>query len=157
VRRSGSVAPAAPTRRVADLCLYRRTSTCYSLAARLDVGKHAGVCPDAGAPAGSEPRKAAEKIAKEESKKVAKICGACGGADKLCDGAGDIPLGDLYGPVPACPAVTLPGPPFTACGGITITTLQDLVDCLDCVAEHQVDCTTANQVPSLAPYPPECS
>jgi hypothetical protein len=52
--------------------------------------------------------------------------------------------------------VVLPGPPFTDCGAITITTMDDLVDCLDCVAEFKIDCTAANQVPVLASYPAEC-
>jgi len=121
------------------------------------VGQHADTCPDASAPAGSPARKAADQIAAEEAKKVASICKACGGDDKACGGGDDVPLGDLYNPVPTCPAVTLPGPPFTACGGIAIATLQDLVDCLDCVAEFKIDCSAANQVPALTPYPAECN
>jgi outer membrane protein assembly factor BamB len=120
------------------------------------LGKHGDVCPDAAAAEGSEAKKAAEKIAKEETKKVAKVCAACGGSDHACGGSPDVALAAIYNPVPVCPAVTLPGPPFTACGGITVATMQDLVDCLDCVAEFKVDCTTANQVPALVPYPTEC-
>ena len=120
------------------------------------LGKHGDDCPDQAAPAGSEARKAWDKIVKAESKKVAKICKACGGADKLCDGVDDIPVASIYSPVPTCPAVTLPGPPFTDCGAITIAGMQDLVDCLDCVAEFKIDCTAANQVPSVAAYPAAC-
>jgi outer membrane protein assembly factor BamB len=120
------------------------------------LGKHTGICPDAAAAVGSEPRKAADKIGKAESKMIAKICKKCGGDDKACGGSPDLPLAGLYSPAPTCPAVTLPGPPFTACGGITVTTVQDLVACLDCVAEFKVDCLAANQVPSVATYPAEC-
>ncbi len=46
------------------------------------TGKHAGTCPDALAPAGSTPQKAALAIAKADTKKITTICKACGGADK---------------------------------------------------------------------------
>jgi outer membrane protein assembly factor BamB len=120
------------------------------------LGKHGDACPDAAAAAGSEAKKAADKIAKAESKKVAKVCKACGGPDKLCGGGDDLAVTSIYNPVPTCPAVTVPVAPFTDCGAITIGSMQELVDCLDCVAEFKIDCTAANQVPSLAGYPVEC-
>ena len=55
------------------------------------LGKHSDDCPDAGAATGSEAQKAAEKLAKAESKKVAKICKKCGGDDKLCGGPAPVP------------------------------------------------------------------
>lgn len=120
------------------------------------LGKHADFCPDAGAAQGSEAQKAAAKIAKAEVKKVAKMCKACGGDDKLCGGGDDIPLASVYSPAPTCPAVTLPVAPFTDCGAITVASMQELVDCIDCVAEFKVDCTAINNVPSLAVYPAAC-
>jgi len=120
------------------------------------LGKHADVCPDPGAALGSEARKAAAKIAKAGSKKVAKICKACGGDDKLCNGVGDLPVPSLYGSAPTCPAVTLPSVPFTDCGAITVASMEDLVDCIDCVAKFKIDCAAIGTVPSLASYPAAC-
>ncbi len=120
------------------------------------LGKHADACPDAGAAVGSEAQKAAAKIAKAEAKQVAKTCKACGGDDKLCNGVGDIPMASLYDPAPICPGVTLPLPPSTDCGAITVVSMQDLVDCIDCVANFKTDCAAISTVPSLAAYPAAC-
>lgn len=59
------------------------------------------------------------------------ICGACGSTDKLCDANVDTAPADIG--ITTCPAVTGPngGPD---CGVIT-TPLQDVADCVDCVAE----------------------
>jgi hypothetical protein len=145
---------------------------------------HTAVCPDInGDPATEKDAvKAGEKIAKAESKKIAKICKACGGEDKLCDdtvtpinpgaptfpGSGgmgldaDFTLDDILagsGPF-NCPSVTVPaGPsrPATLCGG-TITTLADLIRCLDCVTEFKVDCVDPNRLhEEFLAYPSECN
>src|SRR6185369_671368 len=84
-------------------------------------------CPDA--------VKAQPAIDKAESKKIVGICKACGGADKLCNGTGDLTPAQI-GFAPTCPSVTIPG--GSACGG-PISTLQDIVDCVDCVTEFKAD------------------
>jgi polyhydroxybutyrate depolymerase len=134
-------------------------------------GKHGDTCPDPAGVPGSAGRKAADAIAKAESKKAAAICKACGGDDRNCDAAGTTPSGGSFGGsggsgtaadlTPAaigfaasCPAVTVPAGP--ACGG-AVGTLTDLVECLVCVAERQVDCIDRTSVPELVPYPAECN
>jgi len=138
-------------------------------------GKHTDFCPDVTAPAGSVAEKTAVKIAKAESKKITKICKSCGGASKSCDdtvtlvnpgGVGSIPgvaSGDDLTPAaigfPAsCTGVTLPpvpGRPATPCSG-TVTTLADLVTCVDCVTEFKADCIDAAARPEFTVYPCEC-
>jgi len=134
-------------------------------------GKHAGACPDPAGVPGTPGRKAADAIAKAESKKAATICKACGGGDRSCDAPGTTPSGGTFGGsggtgaaadlTPAaigfaasCPAVSVPGGP--ACGA-PVTTLTELVECLACVAEHEVDCMDRAPVPQLAAYPAECN
>jgi cysteine-rich repeat protein len=111
------------------------------------VGKHSDVCPNAAAPAGSPPEKAAAAIAKAESKKIVGICKACGGADGACDGAGDLSPVAIGFPA-NCPAVA-------SCGG-AVTNLAQLVTCVDCVTEFKVDCAQALAIPALVPYPAAC-
>jgi hypothetical protein len=111
----------------------------------VSAGTAAGVCP---APDG----KAAGAIAKAESKKVAAICKACGGADKSCGGADDsTPL--EIGFAPTCPDVSPPGAPSCA---HAVTALSDLVACVDCVTEATVDCASLATVPAFVPHPAEC-
>jgi cysteine-rich repeat protein len=99
--------------------------------------------------------KAAAAIQKAEDKKVAAICKACGGADKMCGGGGDLAPGAI-GFVSSCPDVTKPGT-GTSCGA-AIADLQSLVDCVDCVTEFKVDCMDALQVPEyVSPLPAECN
>jgi hypothetical protein len=116
-------------------------------------GKHGGTCPDGAAAAGTPSRKAADAIAKAESKRQAKICKACGGADGLCDGANDQTPAAI-GFAGSCPNVTIPGGGSCAA---TNSTLQDIVDCVGCVAEFREDCVDAIGVPSLVAYPAECN
>ncbi|MEO6026730.1 MAG: hypothetical protein ABIR79_07695, partial [Candidatus Binatia bacterium] len=52
-----------------------------------------------------------------------------------------------------CPAVTIPG--GSACGG-PINTMQDIVDCVDCVTEFKVDCEVPLAIPGFQAYPGEC-
>jgi len=141
--------------------------------------KHTADCPDhlADPILAKDAVKAADKIAKAESKKIAKICGKCGGADKECDDLVDVvnPLtpilggtgaGDdftiaqiLAGGAPTCPDVTVPaGPnrPAVPCLR-NINTLADLVFCVDCVTEFKVDCMDPARVPEFLPVPAECN
>jgi len=116
-------------------------------------GDHADTCPDAAAPLGTPARTAADKIARVEAKMQAKLCNACGGADKLCDGVDDFLPGTIGFPT-TCDVVMIPG--GASCAG-AVNTLQDLVGCVACVTEFKVDCMDAAQVPEFVPYPPECN
>ena len=117
-------------------------------------GKHGDTCPDALAADGSVAEKAAERIAKAESKMSAKLCKACGGSDKLCNGTGDYDPQSQIGFQASCDAVTVPG--GASCAG-PVTTLQDLVDCVGCVTEFKVDCMDRATVPEFETYPAECN
>jgi len=108
-------------------------------------GTVTGPCPDV---AGAQPA-----IAKAQSKSDAGICKACGGDDKVC-GGGDDQTTSAIGFAASCPAVTIPG--GSACGG-TINTLQDIVNCLDCVNEFKDDCVDPLSIPSQRAYPAECN
>jgi hypothetical protein len=102
------------------------------------LGKHSDVCPDGSNPdPKSAPRKAFDAIAKAEATKVKNICKACGGADKLCDGVADVPVASI-GFTPTCTNVQVPG--GQNCGGIgAVSTVDKLVQCVDCVTEYHVD------------------
>jgi cysteine-rich repeat protein len=128
-------------------------------------GKHLNVCPVPG------DGKTGPAILKAESKKIEKICKACGGADKQCDGTVTGPNGttiigsggsdDLtpaaIGFPASCYAVTVPAGGPSCIGDGSVDTLAELVECVDCVSEFKVDCIDAARIPSLASYPPECN
>lgn len=110
-------------------------------------GQHQSPCPDPG------DGKAAAAIANAERQKVTRICRACGGSAG-CAGAGALAPGDV-GFVAQCPAVA----PFAGplCGR-TVSSTQDLVDCVDCVTSFESDCTDVVAIPELAgPPPPQCN
>jgi hypothetical protein len=92
-------------------------------------------------------------ISKAEGKKVSAICKACGGADKQCDGNNDFTPAQIGFPS-TCPSVTVPG--GSACGG-PVTTLAELVACVDCVTKFKADCIDRATVPEFTSYPAECS
>jgi hypothetical protein len=133
------------------------------------TGDHSAECPDASQPAGSPAQKAAADIAKAETKKQGKICKACGGPGGACatgfppDVPGDS-LADDFTPAqigfPArCPSVTVPPGPSTAavpCAG-AVSTLEDLIRCVDCVTEYKVDCIERAKVPAYGALPAECN
>jgi hypothetical protein len=108
--------------------------------------KHGNACPAPG------DGKAVAAIQKAEDKKVASICKACGGDDKICGGLADATRAQI-GFVAHCPAVTIPG--GSACGG-PINNMQDIVDCVDCVTEFKVDCEVPAAIPGFQAYPGEC-
>ncbi len=108
-------------------------------------GTVTGPCPDGA--------KAAPAIAKAESKKRAGICKACGGGDRLCGGGDDLSTSQI-GFASSCPNVTIPG--GASCGG-PINTVQDIVDCVDCVTEFKADCLDPVAARGLKPYPSECN
>jgi hypothetical protein len=107
--------------------------------------------------------KAAAKIAKAKAAAIRKICKACGGDDRACDGTvGPIPgsggADDLtptsIGFAATCPALTRPS--GGACGD-AIGDLADLVTCLDCVADVASECLGTLAVPWGATYPATCN
>ncbi len=118
-------------------------STCWT---KVNKGQITGPCPDPG------DGKTATKIALARVKLTSKLCSSCGGATKLCGGLDDLSPTQI-GFSPICPSVRIPG--GTACGG-SITSLQDLLDCVDCVTSFHGDCSSALSVPWNAPYPSEC-
>jgi len=91
-------------------------------------------------------------IGRAESKMRVKVCGRCGGDDRECGGGDDLPPAAI-GFAGTCPDVAIPG--GAACGG-SIDDLQDLVDCVACVTEFEVDCMDRAQVQQVQAYPPEC-
>jgi hypothetical protein len=109
------------------------------------VGQHANPCPDPG------DGRAALQLARAEERKVAAMCKACGGADRQCDGTGDL-APSVIGFVATCPAVTTPFPPV-ACGGPVAATAA-LAACIDCVIDFDGDCSGAAAVPGAAGPPP---
>ncbi len=131
--------------------------------------KHSDDCPDASAAVGSPGQTAAAKIAKAELKKIKLICKACGGPDLLCDqtvtaldgtviggsGNSDDFTPTAIGFPASCSAVKIPGG-GAFCAG-SVTTLAELVECVDCVTEFKVDCIDRARVPEFGTYPCECN
>ncbi len=133
-------------------------------------------CPDVDPKlGGTGDPKTVEAILKLEQKKTAAICKKCGGdgdsdKDGLCDtNPASLPfLGGSY----TCPAIQLPPSGAgildgehrygTDCGALNpIATLQDYIDCIDCVLEFKADCLAhaagGDHDPSLGiGYPAEC-
>ncbi len=50
--------------------------------------------------------------------------------------------------------MTVPGGP--SCANPAVDTLDELVDCVNCVTEFKVDCLDALAAPLVKAYPPEC-
>jgi cysteine-rich repeat protein len=107
-------------------------------------GKIAGPCPDGNAQF---------TIAKAEAQKASRICSACGGSDHACGRADDLSPTTI-GFLTSCPSVTVPG--GSSCGE-SITSTQELVDCVDCVTSFKGSCLDALAVPGLKPYPQSCA
>jgi hypothetical protein len=82
------------------------------------------------------------KLAKEELKKQTKI-------HKACDAFSGADVG-----ITNCLQVTVPGGP--ACHGAVVTA-NDLVSCVDCVAEFKVDCLERATAPHHGSYPSQCA
>ena len=108
------------------------------------TGQYAGSCPDA---------KSAAIIANAAAKMNAKICGVCGGDDRVCGGSDDLTPAAIGFPA-SCPSVTVPG--GSACGG-SVGTLQQLVNCVDCVSDYQGECVDRLATPTIDTYPAECA
>ena len=112
------------------------------------AGQHGNACPDPG------DGKATLLISKAESKKRGTICKACGGADRLCNGSGDV-APSAVGFVASCPSVT---PPFggSSCAG-SIPDADAITDCVDCVTDFDTDCAGAASIPGILALPSQCT
>ena len=111
------------------------------LAQRL-AGKHQAACPLPG------DGKSAAALAALRAGVDAKVCQACGGADRRCGGGDDLPR-ESIGIADHCPGVGTCGGPV---GGVA-----DLVACLDCTAAARTQCALAAAAPIVAAYPPACA
>ncbi|HEY2387243.1 MAG TPA: hypothetical protein VGK30_09800 [Candidatus Binatia bacterium] len=101
-----------------------------------------GTCPDA---------KAATALAKASTKESAAIAKACEGPDKTVGTGDDLTPAQIGFPT-TCLDASVP-----ICAG-PVTTLQQLIDCVDCVTEFKVDCVVAAAVPAfVSPYPSQCN
>jgi hypothetical protein len=98
--------------------------------------------------------KYAAAIEKASTKMKTSICKACGGADKTCDGTGDIDPTTIGFPT-ECSRVAEPHGGADCFG--TITDLNSLVTCVDCVTRFKANCVDNLQVPQLTPFPAECN
>lgn len=106
-------------------------------------GKIGGPCPNA---------KTARALARLDAKLPRLVCRKCGGPDKAC-GTGDDLTPTAIGFAADCPSVTIPA--GASCGG-AITTLTELVACLQCVGQFDSECLTRLAAPAVVSYPPEC-
>jgi len=140
-------------------------------------------CPDLAGTPGLAAQRAALKIARAESKKVAKLCKACGGDGRACEAdidtasivpggstiPGDGEVDDLppaaIGFMATCPDVVLPHGSGTSCGALddidgalnTVDSLRELILCVGCVTEFKVDCFDAAARPEFQGYPGQCN
>ena len=104
-------------------------------------------------PAGDASGQTSRQIARATAQMMAKICKACGGGDKACNGVLDF-TPDRIGFAGDCPDVEIPN--GRACGA-RVTTLAELVACVECVTEFKADCLDAAAVPWGRAYPRECN
>ncbi len=117
------------------------------------LGRHNNDCPDPG------DGRALGRIALAETGMRHAICRDCGGSDRDCGGGDDLALASI-GTAPTCPNVTVPndgGPHAGESCARSIATVQDLVDCLVCVAEFKVDCVDDLGVPEFESYSANCN
>jgi hypothetical protein len=116
---------------------------------------HNNDCPDPG-----DDSNPVGRIVLAEARARERICKRCGGADQLCGGGDDFRPAEDIGFASDCPAVTVPtdgGPHAGENCGRPIATLQDLVDCVLCVAEFKVDCADDLSVPQFESYSANCN
>ncbi len=112
-------------------------ATCWKAVAKAGVGS----CPDGVTTA---------KITEASLKLAAAIATGCRGPDKTVGTADDF-APDEIGFAPDCLAAAVP-----SCGG-AVTTLPQLIDCVDCIDELEVDCVDRAAIPALAVYPSACN
>jgi len=104
-------------------------------------------------PSGDATGATAAAIAKAATRARAKICAACGGADKACAGGDDLDPGTTAFPAD-CPDVTAPG--GASCVA-PVRTFDGLVACVDCVTGFATECLAALETPWGGAYPPTCN
>jgi hypothetical protein len=119
----------------------RLTVNARCLGQRLE-GKHAEACPLPG------DGKSASVLAAARAKVEAKVCKACGGADKRCGGGDDL-AHEQIGTASTCPGVG-------TCGSV-VESVADLVECFACTAAVRGDCALAGAAPGAVAYPPACA
>ncbi len=105
--------------------------------------------------------KLTDKLNRAELKKIAKICRACGAAgdndkDGQCDAPGSGFTALDIGFEPDCPDLVVPGT-GRVCNQPGVSTLAEIIDCVDCVAEFLADCGDQAVVPAFTTYPQECN
>ncbi|HEV7733484.1 MAG TPA: hypothetical protein VGR62_15055 [Candidatus Binatia bacterium] len=116
-------------------------ATCWHAASRAGSGG----CPDA---------RATATITKARAKQAKSLQRACAGPDKAFATADDLTPAAIGFPS-TCPDVATVG--GSTCGG-AVDGLAQLIDCVACVTEFDVDCADRAAVPSfVSPYPPECT
>ena len=108
------------------------------------AGQASGPCPDP---------KTSAALASAAAKMNAKICGTCGGGDRVCGGSDDLTPAAIGFPS-TCTSVTVPG--GAACGG-AVGNLQQLVSCVSCVSSYKGECVDRIATPTTGAYPTECS
>ncbi len=107
-------------------------------------GKLSGPCP-------SGDQKTVDAIEKARVKMESAVCKACGGPDKLCDGVDDLTPAAI-GFADPCPLLQVGGS-----AGLPVTTLGELVECLETQNVVRTDCTDKAALPYDVAYPSTCS
>jgi hypothetical protein len=146
-----TVAPAfpSPTAGADTRCLRalaKSTSRLLRARARLlagcradrDAGRHADPCPNGATLAQLDAARARRSTA---------VCRACGGADRTCDGTGDVDPATLGFPAD-CPA-------GAACPA-SVASMTDLLACVDCATDATGDCAGTLAARETATYPDGC-
>ena len=124
--------------------LRQRTRALQRCEDRLLRGSIGGPCPDV---------KTARALARLETGLQQSLCRKCGGGDRRCGGGDDLTPAAI-GFAADCPNVTIPA--GASCGG-AITTLTELVACLECVGQFDSECLTRLAAPAVVSYPPNAS
>lgn len=95
-----------------------------------------------------------EALTKAKGKSIAKMCGVCGGMDRVCGTVDDPDIADI-GFLAQCPPVQPPDSPESCARDIL--TIEDMVACVSCVTSFKAYCVAVAGAPDAQPYPPECN
>lgn len=124
---------------------------------KIASGAATGSCP------GAADGKLAVKLATLTRQAASKICRACGGGDRGCDGAVAGLPGTGGGDDPAASAITTTlqcddvAPPSSGVScAAPLATATDVVACAGCVARFASECATALASPRAGAYPSSC-
>lgn len=110
---------------------------------RVLAGYDVGPCPD--------PWRAEPRLASAEKALTNGICRSCGLDDGICGGDDLTP--EWIGFPMTCPDMHVPNGPSCA---RAIRNLGDVVACVRCVTDCQVECLDPLSVPTLQSYPAQC-